>query len=469
VSADDYGHRQSAASRVSARLPAASALAETAPLVAVLAAAGVLFHRGLALPPSFDEGVYVAQTDALLHGQRLGTDVFAAQPPGFHWLLLLGARLGGATVHTLRLEFLAFALLGLVAAYLAGRALAGPWAGVAAAAVLAVAPPYPTYAVQVSADLPGTTLALLALACLLTARGRRRAYAAGGLLLAAAEWVKLDAFLVVLPALAYVPLRRLGLAVVAALAASVVGLAVVAGSLPDVWHGAVSYHLAARGTDDLSDNVAALRSFFHPHQPFTWLVVAALVATVARRTAPRPALWGGALLCALFLLWHHPLHDNHLVLLSVALAVPVGAALATARPVVPVAVVVTLAIAAGYVQETHRLERNAAPVPAELRWAATVVDAHSTPADVVVSDEPLVGPLAHRRLVGSLIDTAVLRFDSGYLTDREVLAEVDRARPPVVVAGRAFLARPALLRGLAERYPRRVERNGVRVYLRPAA
>jgi hypothetical protein len=446
-----------------------AAAAEFAPLAVVLAAAGVLSDRALALPPSFDEGVYVAQTDALLHGQRLGTDVFAAQPPGFHWLLLLGARLGGATVDTLRLEVFAFALLGLVAAYLAGRALAGPWAGVAAAAVLAVAPPYPTYSVQVSADLPGTVLALLALACLLSARGRRSALALGGLLLAAAEWVKLDAFLIALPALAYVGVRRLGSTVAAALAATAVGLAVLAGSLPDVWHGAVSYHLAARGTEGLSDNVAALRSFFHPHQPFTWLVVAALVATAARRTAPRPALWAGALLCALFLLWHHPLHDNHLVLLSVALAVPVGAALATARPVLPVAAVAALLVAAGYVQETHRLERNAAPVRAELRWAASVVDAHSAPADLVVSDEPLVGPLADRRLVGSLIDTAVLRFDSGYLTDREVLAEVDRARPPVVVAGRAFLARPPLLRGLAERYPRRVERDGVTVYLRPAA
>jgi 4-amino-4-deoxy-L-arabinose transferase-like glycosyltransferase len=446
-----------------------AAAAELAPLAVVLAAAGVLFDRALALPPSFDEGVYVAQTDALLHGQRLGTDVFAAQPPGFHWLLLLGGWLGGATVDTLRLEVFAFALLGLVAAYLAGRALAGPWAGVAAAAVLAVAPPYPTYSVQVSADLPGTVLALLALAYLLSARGRRSAYALGGLLLAAAEWVKLDAFLIVLPALAYVGVRRLGSTVAAAAAATAVGLAVLAGSLPDVWHGAVSYHLAARGTEDLSDNLAALRSFFHPHQPFTWLVVAALVATAARRTAPRPALWAGALLCALFLLWHHPLHDNHLVLLSVALAVPVGTALATARPVLPVAAVAALLVAAGYVQETHRLERNAAPVRAELRWAASVVDAHSAPADLVVSDEPLVGPLADRRLVGSLIDTAVLRFDSGYLTDREVLAEVDRARPPVVVAGRAFLARPALLRGLAERYPRRVERDGVTVYLRRAA
>jgi 4-amino-4-deoxy-L-arabinose transferase-like glycosyltransferase len=444
-------------------------LVEVAPLAVVLAAAGVLFDRALALPPSFDEGVYVAQTDALLHGQRLGTDVFAAQPPGFHWLLLLGARLGGATVGTLRLEILAFALLGLVAAYLAARALAGPWAGLAAAAVLAVAPPYPTYSVQVSADLPGTVLALLALACLLTARGRRRAYALGGLLLAAAEWVKLDAVLVALPALAYVGVRRLGVAAGAALAASAAGLVVLAGSLPDVWHGAVSYHLAARGTDDLSDNLAALRSFFHPHQPFTWLVVAALLATVARRTEPRPALWGTALLSALFLLWHHPLHDNHLVLLSVTLAVPVGAALATARPFLPVVALVALLVAAGYVQETHRLERNAAPIRAELRWAASVVDEHSKPADLVLSDEPLVGPLAHRRLVGSLIDTAVLRFDSGYLTDREVLDEVDRARPPVVVAGRAFLARPALLRGLAERYPRRVERAGVTVYLRPAA
>jgi 4-amino-4-deoxy-L-arabinose transferase-like glycosyltransferase len=443
---------------------------EAGAVVALLAAAGVLFYRALALAPSFDEGVYVAQTDALAHGQRLGSEVFAAQPPGFHWLLLLGAKLGGVSVHVLRLEVLALALLGLLAAYAAARAVAGPTAGIAAAAVLAVAPPYPTYSVQVSADTPGTVLALCALACFFAA-GRWKAVA-GGALLAFAESVKLDAaLLVAVPLLAVWLLergRRRELLAAAAGAVTVVAveLAVLGSSLPDIWRGAVSYHLAARGTGGLSDNAQALRSFFHPQQPFTWLVIAALAVAVARRLWTTWPLWGGALLCALFLLWQHPLRDNHFVLLSVALAVPVGRSIGTVRAPVLLAAA-GLIIVAGYGQEARRLSRNAAPVPAELRWAAAVIERRTSPRDLIVSDEPLVGPLAHRQLVGDLIDTAVLRFDSGYLSDDEVLAQLDRAQPAAVVAARAFAGRPRLMRALSSRY-RAIRRDGVTVFFRPS-
>lgn len=436
-------------------------------LAAILAAAVALFQRGLALPPSFDEGVYLAQTDALLHGQRLGTQVFAAQPPGFHWLLLLGASLGGLGVDPLRLEVLALAVLGLVAAYLVARSLGGPVAGIVAAAVLAVAPPYPTFAAAVMADTPGTVLALLALGVLLAARGRPWLYALGGVVFAASEWVKLDAFVVVLPALVYLAARRLALAAGAALVASGIAAAVLAGALPDVWRGAVSYHLAARGAPGHSQNVHALRAFFDLHQPFTWLVALALVAWLVLRPRRTWPLWAAAAAAAVFLLWHRPLHDNHMVLLSVALAAPVGLALAAACRRLPLlAVAVALALAAGYVQETRRLDRNAAPAPAGLVWAARQVDARSAPSQLVVSDEPLVPVLAHRRMPGDVIDTAVLRFDSGYLSDAEVLRAVDANRVPVVVAGRSFLQRARLLAGLRARFPSRVTRAGVTVYFR---
>ncbi|HEY6053622.1 MAG TPA: glycosyltransferase family 39 protein, partial [Gaiellaceae bacterium] len=456
----------------------AAAVLAVAPPAAALAAAGVLFHRGLSLPPSFDEGVYLAQTDALLHGQRLGEDVFAAQPPGFHWLLLAAAKVGGLGVDQLRYEVLALALLGLVAAYLVGRAVGGPVAGLVAAAVLAVAPPYPTFAAQISADLPGTVLALLALACLLAPGRRRWLFVLGGVLFAAAEWVKLDAFILLLPVLAYAAARRLRpgdllAAAGAALVASGIAAAVLAGALPDVWRGAVSYHLSARGAPGHHENVHALRAFFDLRQPFTWLVAAALAAYAVLRPRcrlPLWPLWATAAASALFLLWHRPLHDNHMVLLSLALVVPVGASLAavTARFRLVAAAALALLVAAGYVQETRRLDRNAASLPAELAWEVGRVEAHSTPGQLVVSDEPIVPVLAHRRMPGEVIDTAVLRFDSGYLSNADVLRAIDSHRVPVVVAGRSFLLRPALLAEIAKRFPPPQVRDGVRVYVRSA-
>jgi hypothetical protein len=444
-------------------------------LAVVLAAAGVLFQRGLALRPSFDEGVYLAQTDALLHGQRLGTDVFAAQPPGFHWLLLAAAKVVGLGVHPMRIAVLAIALAGVLAAYVVARELGGPIAGLIAAAVLTVAPPYPASAASVMADLPGTVLALLALGCLLAGRRRRPLLVAGGLLFAAAEWVKLDAFILLLPALAYVALRRLRprpllVAAGAAAAVSAAGLAVLGGSLPDVWRGAVSYHVAARNVPGAESNWHALRGFFELRQPFTWLIASALVATLLLRPRlrlPLWPLWATAGVAALFLLWHRPLHDNHLVLLSVALAAPVGVSLGEAIGRLRVVVVlVALLVGVGYVQETRRLDRNAAPLPAPLVWAARQVDAHSAAAQLIVSDEPIVAVLAHRRMPGTVIDTAVLRFASGYLSDGDVLRAIDENHVPVVVAGRAFLLRPRLLAEIAKRFPPPVVHDGVRVYAR---
>jgi 4-amino-4-deoxy-L-arabinose transferase-like glycosyltransferase len=450
---------------------------ETGALVGILCAAAVLFARELHVPPSFDEGVYLAQTDALLHGQRLGTDVFAAQPPGFHWLLLGAAQVGGLGVDQLRLAVMALALIGLVAAYSIGRALGGPAVGLAAAAVLAVTQPYPTFAAQVSADMPGTVIALAALACVMRAGRRWPWLALGGLLFAAAESVKLDAFILLLPVPIYVALRRLrlpefGIFIGAAALALGGGAAVIGGALTAVWRGAVSYHLAARNAAGGSDNLHALRAFFHPRQPFTWLTVAALgCASVVRPRLQSPVwpFWATAAVSAAFVLWHRPLHDNHLVLLSVAFAVPVGATLAAAIPraghlSVPAGALLALALCAGYYQDTRQLDRNAASLPAAVRWAVATVDSTTRPDQLVVSDEPIVPFLADRRMPGSTIDTALLRFDTGYITDADVLRAVDQHDVPLVIAARAFLSRPTLLVAFERRFgPPRV-RDGVRIY-----
>ena len=59
----------------------------------------------------------------------------------------------------------------------------------------------------------------------------------------------------------------------------------------------------------------------------------------------------------------------------------------------------------------------------------------------------------------------MLRFQTGSLTDAEVLRELEEWDVRAVVVGRAFAERPALLRGLSARY--RLLRGGpVRIYVR---
>ena len=454
--------------------------AEAVPLAVIVAGGGVLFRYGLRAGPTWDEAVYLGQTDALAHGQRLGTQVFTAQPPGFHWLLLAVSWLDGVGVDQLRLADLALALVGLLAVYAVARAVAGPVAGLLGAALLAIAPVYPTFAAEISADLPGCVLAELSLACFVVPTRRRRLrLVAAGVLFAAAESVKLDAFILLLPVLAYWATRRIrpadaGTAAVSAGVALAAGAAVLGSALPDVWHNAVAYHVSARRVGgSISANEHELTSFFHTHQPFTWLAVAAFVVALLLRPRTRlPVwpLWATAVLSVLFLLWHRPIRDNHMVLLAVALAPPMGASLAAAAAHVRRFEAVALAglvlvLAAAYVQDTHHLKRQVPLMPG-LTWAVGKVEAAVPPGQLVVSDHPIVPFLAHRRMPGQTIDTALLRFQTGYLTDATVLHAISEYHVPVVVVGRSFYTRPRILAVLAKQFPRHETFDTITVYYR---
>jgi 4-amino-4-deoxy-L-arabinose transferase-like glycosyltransferase len=450
----------------------------------VLGLAGFLFHHGLADPPDFDEGVYLAAVDAWRHGQSLGSQVFTAQPPGFYVLLRAGQAVFGATVAGGRDTIVAAAIAGLAGAYALGRAYGGVAAGLGAAGLLAVAPPYPTFAGRVSADLPAFALGLLGLAVLVSP-GRRsplRLAAVGAIALAALS-VKLTAVTLAVPLAGLAWHARLRRRAAFGLAGSAaVVLAFVVGfrnDLGGIWHGAVTYHEKARSTGGagLSDNLHRIVHFLDPHTPFAWIVLAAVALSLSplrpRLQLPLWPLWGWALAAAVVLAFHRPLHDNHTVLLAIVLAVPsgtvLGAAAAQTRGLLAQAAVaaLALALAAGFAQEYRRLTRNAAAVAPEVRFAAAEIDRRTRPGELVVTDQPIVAVLAHRRVPGRLVDTAALRFDSGLLSDQDVLAGIDRAHVRVVVADRVFRIRPALLAGLERRFPTRIHRGGLVLYARP--
>jgi hypothetical protein len=130
------------------------------------------------------------------------------------------------------------------------------------------------------------------------------------------------------------------------------------------------------------------------------------------------------------------------------------------------AAAVALALAAGFAQEYRRLSRNAAAIAPEIRWAAAEAARRTAPGEPIVTDQPLVAVLAHRRIPGALVDTAALRFDSGLLHDADVLSGIDRAHARVVVVDRIFRIRPAILAGLERRFPTRIRRGGLVLYAR---
>ena len=87
--------------------------------------------------------------------------------------------------------------------------------------------------------------------------------------------------------------------------------------------------------------------------------------------------------------------------------------------------VLALVLAAGYVQQQRRVVLDDVPEEPELVAAAETLRRETGPDDLVVSDHSIVPFLADRRVAGPLVDTAVLRFETGSLTDEEVLRELD--------------------------------------------
>jgi hypothetical protein len=458
---------------------------ELGALGGLLVVAGALFAQALELGPNYDEGVYLASTDALGRGERLGEDVFASQPPGFYLLLRLATAFPGDSVDATRLLFLACALVGVAAAWALGRILGGPIGGLAAGGTLLAAPAYAAESARIAADTPSVVLTLVALALLAWA-GRKdsRGFAlAAGAAFAAAVSVKLFVLTAALPFLLLLLLApgRASRRVVAGFLAGGAAVAAAlllgyADRLGVLYDDVVGFHERARDLAVSTDsNAERLRlAFVRKGQVFTWLVVAGLGVWLARRGRPRAllALWAWGAIAALFLLWHQPLIDHHFVLLAAALAVPAGTSLdleLRSRRSTLLAALLALVVLAGIAQQWRRVNRLEEPNPAPAQ-AAEAVAAATRPGETIVSDLPLVAVLAHRRLPGQLVDTSIVRFRSGSLQARCVLALADEAGARLVVAGRAFRIVPGVLAPLEAAFPERREVAGITLLERsPAA
>src|SRR5262249_54139572 len=185
----------------------------------------------------------------------------------------------GQSVTGARVGFLVVALVGCAAAYALGRALIGVAAGLVAAALIAVLPPFPAEAMRVDADVPAVSLSLVALALAAWSTKRPWPWLAGaaGFAPAAAVSVQLDALLAVLPLIALLAVghasRRIVGAVLAGSAAVTVAFLVgYAGVLDDLWASVVTFHRDARSYASPVPNGHVLGHFLDFRTPGAWLV-----------------------------------------------------------------------------------------------------------------------------------------------------------------------------------------------------
>ena len=455
------------------------ALERGAPVVVALVAASV-FARALGTRTNYDEGVYLASLQLLRHGEELGRDVYTPQPPVFYWLLRGLAAPFGQSIEGIRAAFVALAVVGVLGAFAAARVLWGLGAAFAASLIIVIAPPFPTTAPTIAADIPSLSLALVALALAACAARERAspAWAVGaGALIGFAVLTKFLAapFLVpilVLPLAARRGRRVLPWIVSGGCVAVLVVVLVHLGSLHELWRGAVTDHEGAKGLSSVHDNVIRLRRLLEWRTPFGWIVPAGAVAFVLSRNARR--VWPVATVvpaAAAFTLYVRPLPDHQLSMMSSAYAISAGPALALAiaglrgRLRMTAAVALGVFVVAGVYQEQRRLARNDVPEPPKVVWGAAAVEQTVNPGEVFTTDEPIVSFKATRLIPGDLTDTSATRVDSRALTTAHVLHDIDASRSRAVLVARMFLALPDLRRELELRFPVRRDCAGATLYL----
>jgi hypothetical protein len=280
-----------------------------------------------------------------------------------------------------------------------------------------------------------------------------------------------------LPALVWLLRDRL-VPAAAGLAATVAALLIAhAGAIGDLWTSGVTYHSKARSTPAVIP---------HPHRqildqiphgtPFFVLAVLAVVLAVAFVVLRRPLhvwpLWSWVVLSVAFLFVHAPLHYNNLIVFPFTLAVAGGATLGAALERLPrtmalaATAALALAVAAGFVQQLHRVDLAKTPEPSSNVAAARALERLTPPGALTVDDRPIISFLAHRQVVGPLVDLAFLRWETGSLTDGDVIRRLGDAR--AVVISRALRTRPAILAAVHQRFHRAYDHDGVQIYVTSA-
>lgn len=459
--------------------PSPRAIGIGAPVLVALVAAFV-FGRALGTRTNYDEGVYLASLQLLRHGEELGRDVYTPQPPVFYWLLHALAAPFGQSIEGIRAAFVGLAVVGVLGAFAAARVLWGLGAALAAGLIIVIAPPFPTTAPTVAADVPSLSLAFVALALAACASRERAspAWAVGaGALIGFAVLTKFLAVPFLVPILVLPLAARRGRRVLPWIVSGgcIVVLVVVLvhlGSLHELYRGAVTDHEGAKGLSSIHDNVIRLRGLLEWRTPFGWIVPAGAIAFVLSRNARR--VWPVATVvpaAAAFTLYVRPLPDHQLSMMSSAYALSAGPALALGiarlrgRVRVAAAVVLAAFVAAGVYQEQRRLVRNDVPEPAKVIWGVAAVERAVNPGEVFTTDEPIVSFKATRLIPGDLTDTSATRVDSRALTTAHVLRDIETSRSKAVLVARMFLSLPDLRRALERRFPVRKECDGATLYL----
>jgi 4-amino-4-deoxy-L-arabinose transferase-like glycosyltransferase len=429
--------------------------------VAAVVVAGALARIPLLVagPRDYDEGIYWLSVRRLVHGDALFGAVYSSQPPFFLPLLTPFYRLLGEGLTSLRMASVVLGAVGVVAgAWAAGR-LGGRAAALLAAVLLSLDPLGLLDSTTVLAEGPALDLALVAVALAAEATvgrpGRRPGTRVGlsfgaGAVAAAAIGVKLLALPVLIPVAILVtspgsgpaPARRLAAAMGGALAVGVAALIAFRGELRPLLQDSVGLHLDSRGLNEggfTTDVWLTARR----EVPVALFALMGAMRTVwsprHRRAGVALVLW--VLAAAAVVALQHPLWPHHVSAVAPPLAVLGGLALVApirgAWGLVPGIAVAGIALCWVSVHSYQALQASVSPgagaeVVAGLR-------AHVVPGSLVVSDDQATVAQAGFEAPPELVDTSLVRINSGNLSSADVEGVIERDHVNAVLFGTSRL------------------------------
>jgi len=448
---------------------------------------------------NYDEGVYLSSARLLNAGHPIFSQVFSSQPLLFLEGLALavqatGGSADGGHVYALVCGLFALSGVGWLSLEIGGRA-----SGVLAMALLALSPGFVLAAHAVESEAP--VLAFGSLAVAASARyarvGQRRWLAGASLLLAAAVLSKLLAVSLLWPigvamlarwwefygarsvrATTREPARSdqyrgsgslatvVMLDLCTVLGCFLAPLALVFGLISPAaqWDQVVRFHLkVSEAFPSTSTNFSALEHYlmWDPALVAFSVVGLAAAAISRKRLALIPIAWLAAELGTLGT--YHPLFVHHITVLVAPFAVLGGRAAdfggpqrfgALRRLVTGVLLIFGLVAYLLWLPEIlgrdgSALTQSQDPVVArQVAW----LDAHSSPSGYVVVDNQVLAVAADRAVPPALVDTSIVREESGYLPLSLLVQATVTWRAQAVLLTRALYDDAAYVQWLRKNY-----------------
>ena len=407
---------------------------------------------------TFDDGVFGASSVAMRDGSVPFREVFSSQGPLFLPLVRFFDLVGFETLNAPRLLGIASALVLVAATYAAARGFGDRVAGLVAALLVTTSGSILWVTGPIAADGPALAAATVAVTASLAYTRRPSWFLA--IVIGLTMGVALSIKATTAPALAIVAWVLLAAALrrtddgrldldsrglLRLLAAGGCALAVwmvpaLVFGVADVWDQSVTYHQEATTGRDIFANVAKIAStLFDRDLPVIAFAVLAGVSVAIRgvpltdeRAAwpqPRPTrlLWVWLALSFVLLLYIHPLWRPHMS----GLIPPAALLIAAYRPRARDALIAGLVLVP---IQAWRMADYLHPDDPHPRTVALMEEFENLPPDAwIISDDPGQVWRAGRRTPDDLVDTSILRIESGRITSESLAAAAGDERVCAVV------------------------------------